>query len=61
MGNCSGFCMTSNSDESQPKKVTADKVKSALVEKEELFKEGVNYENAYGPDNSRGGFKARKL
>jgi hypothetical protein len=38
MGNCTGFCMTSNAEENQ-KKVTADKVKSALYEKEEMFKE----------------------
>jgi hypothetical protein len=31
--------MSNNADE-QPKKVSADKVKSALVEKDELFMEG---------------------
>ncbi len=38
MGNCAGFCMTSASEEQQ-KKVTSDKVKTALVEKDELFRE----------------------
>ena len=50
MGNCSGFCMTTNSEE-QPKKVTADKVQSALIEKEELFREGAHYEEAYSSQN----------
>ncbi len=50
MGNCSGFCMTSNQEGGDTqKKVTADKVKSALYEKDELFREGVNYEDAYNP------------
>ena len=44
MGNCSGFCMTSATDE-QPKKVTADKVQGALIEKDELFNEGARYED----------------
>jgi hypothetical protein len=35
--------MSSNTDE-QPKKITSDKVQSALNEKEELFREGVQYE-----------------
>ena len=29
------------------KKVTADKVHNALMEKDELFREGVNYEDAF--------------
>ena len=44
MGNCTGFCMSNGSDE-QPKRVTADKVESALKEKDELVNEGSNYEN----------------
>lgn len=52
MGNCSGFCMSSNQEGGeQQKKVTADKVKSALYEKDELFREGVNYEDAYSNQN----------
>ena len=45
MGNCTGFCVTSNNVTSdgdgvvQGKLVTADKVKSALQEKDELFRE----------------------
>ena len=54
MGNCTGFCMTSASDESQQKKVTADKVKSALYEKDELFKES----NQYDDLNQNGGSKS---
>lgn len=45
MGNCTGFCMTSAGDESQAKKVTSDKVKSALYEKDELFKESNQYDD----------------
>lgn len=44
MGNCTGFCMTSAADEHQ-KKVTADKVKSALYEKEEMYKEINHFED----------------
>ncbi len=51
MGNCSGFCMTSNQDDAQPKKVTADKVKSALYEKDTLFREGAHYEEQYSNAN----------
>jgi hypothetical protein len=29
------------------KKVTADKVQSALMEKDDLIREGVNYEDAF--------------
>lgn len=47
MGNCTGFCMTSNSEDQQPKKVTADKVKSALHEKDTLFKEPYQYEEQF--------------
>lgn len=45
MGNCTGFCVTSNNvagDDATgqtTKKVTSDKVKSALQEKDELFRE----------------------
>ena len=55
MGNCTGFCMTSAGDESQAKKVTADKVKSALYEKDELFKEG----NQYDDFNQNGGGQSK--
>ena len=52
MGNCSGFCMSSNQDaDAHQKKVTADKVRSALHEKDELFREGVNYDDVYGNQN----------
>jgi hypothetical protein len=44
MGNCSGFCVSNNTDE-QPKKVSADKVKTALNEKDELFREGARFED----------------
>lgn len=44
MGNCSGFCVSNNTDEN-PKKVSADKVKSALNEKDELFMEGARFED----------------
>ena len=47
MGNCSGFCMSSNQEDIHNKKVTADKVKSALVEKDELFRQGVNYDDPF--------------
>lgn len=53
MGNCSGFCMTNNatnaneentqgaSGKTQKKVITADKVKSAYLEKEDMmFNEG---------------------
>lgn len=49
MGNCNGFCVTSNnvqgeeSSQVSNKRVTADKVKSALQEKDELFREGDRY------------------
>jgi hypothetical protein len=54
--------MTSNSEE-QPKKVTADKVQSALIEKEELFREGSHYEEAYSSQNggSKRQMQVRKL
>ena len=45
MGNCTGFCMTSASDDQQTKKVTSDKVKTALYEKDELFKEVNQYDD----------------
>lgn len=51
MGNCTGFCVSANSEEQQSKKVTADKVQSALKEKEELFKEGGHYEEVYSNSN----------
>ncbi len=59
--------MTSNQEGGDTqKKVTADKVKSALYEKDELFREGVNYEDAYNPagqNQYRGNnqIQARKL
>jgi hypothetical protein len=43
MGNCSGFCVSNNTDDN-PNKVSKDKVKSALVEKDELYMEGNRYE-----------------
>ena len=53
MGNCTGFCMTSTPDEQTNKKVrTAEVVKSALHEKDELFKEAYNYEESF---NQNGG------
>ena len=51
MGNCSGFCMSSNQEEAHNKKITADKVQNALHEKDELFRDGVNYEDAYMNNN----------
>lgn len=74
MGNCSGFCMTSNSATSQgeetiqgstgaggaaKKVITADKVKHAYQEKEDMMlNEGAagaaQYEEAYS-QNNRGG------
>ena len=63
MGNCSGFCMSSNSEEQQPKKVTADKVQRALVEKDKLFKESATYENQFDNVGQNKGamMQARKL
>lgn len=49
MGNCTGFCVTSNNvagdDGVTTKKVTSDLVKSALQEKEELFSENRYFDN----------------
>jgi hypothetical protein len=39
--------MSSNQEEAHNKKVTADKVQNALHEKDQLFVDGVNYEDAY--------------
>ena len=66
MGNCSGFCMSSNQEETHNKKVTADKVQNALHEKDELFRDGVNYEDVYanqngGQQQKRGNTQIRKL
>jgi len=65
MGNCSGFCMSTNQEgQDQTKKVSADKVRSALYEKDEMFREGVNYEDAYQNQYRGGGnnqIQARKL
>lgn len=53
MGNCSGFCMTSNQDgETHQKKLTADKVKNALQEKDELYNDRFGYEDVYGNQGS---------
>jgi hypothetical protein len=43
--------MSSTGTEEQHKKVTADKVQSALMEKDELFKEGGQYEDAFTNQN----------
>lgn len=49
MGNCSGFCMTSNQEgETQNKKLTQDKVRSALQEKDELYNDRFGYEDVQG-------------
>jgi hypothetical protein len=55
MGNCSGFCMSAASEESQVKKVTQDRVQNALYEKDELIKDNVNYEDAYMNQNGNSG------
>ena len=52
MGNCTGFCMTSTSDDNI-KKVTTDKVKSALYEKDEMMRDGHRYDDDMGYGNKR--------
>ena len=49
--------MSSNQEEAHNKKVTADKVHNALHEKDELFRDGANYEDAYL--NQNGGQQIR--
>ena len=55
---------TSEEQQQQAKKVTADKVQTALYEKDELFKEGVQYEDAFVNQNGSSGsrfIQPRKL
>ncbi len=47
MGNCTGFCMTSTPEDNMHKKVSTDKVKSALYEKDEMMRDGNRYEDDF--------------
>lgn len=58
MGNCTGFCMSSTPEENI-KKVTTDKVKSALYEKDEMMREQA-YEDDFKHGNN-GNSGPRKL
>ncbi len=56
MGNCTGVCVSTNEDDRQ--KVTSDQVKTALSEKENLYRE----QNSYNEQQSnQEGKQMRKL
>jgi hypothetical protein len=43
--------MSANAEEAQQKKVTSDRVQNALMEKDDIMRDGVQYEEMYANQN----------